>query len=684
MNIKSLLTTTVLASACLTAWAEFPEISLYPVPGTPFSSVDNMATFNITTQGITVEGSPIATFESLSDGDQVQSTDFYYWDMAEATLIKFNTADFKINGDWELTIPKGALSYKGETNPTDLKYVYKLNDKNLDTSTYPQITLESIDPANGAKLTAFDATLGQVNIKTSNDAAVNFISWNLVDVATGTSLRSGSENRIDVNRNGSDEDVWADGLYFKVGGAGTILIKDHEYRLDLKFCGIGYDPITNQYPNSTDIAKSLELETSVTYYGLTEPQEYSPYKFVSISPDPATYEIDNINLRSFTMTWSGPVKPDKFIYAAMTGMTPSAGEFVAIEPNEDGYANAWEFTFAENVLTSSYGGFYASVSAKDANGLYVKGNADIDFDDIYYGMSWSCNLGATALTSVEPTDGATVTSLSSITVGNEKGLEMNLAHLTSETAKIYKDGRDLVATLGEPEQSADLTQYTWTFDEITEPGVYAIIIPKSYFNVGTEFNSTTANQTTFRYIIEGENAGGVADLIPVTVEPAENNNLTQLDKIVLTFDQVVLDGTFASDYQYSYANIYKKDADGEYALVEKVDGEFDDWDAPKVYTFTLSAPITEAGEYRVTIPEYTFVTTQYDDSFGENGSYSPELNYYYTIGEPDGVNGIAAEDGTVTVYDLVGRLLLDKAPAAEINSLSAGLYIINGKKTVIK
>lgn len=664
----------------------FPTLSITPAPGEdPVASAQNLANFNIMLDGLSVVGEPTAIFESLEQGDMVQSTQFYYWDMMGAVMIKFNADDFKVNGEWELTIPAGSLSYEGETNPTAIKYVYNLKDKDLDTSAYPQIDLVDIDPKDGAYLATFGKTLGQINVKTSNDAAVNFIAWQLTDITTGEYIQSGNENRIDLNRNGHADDVWVDGLYFKVGGPDNKLVKDHDYRLSLKFCGIGYDPITNQYPSSTDIAKSLELETSVVYHGLTEPQEYSPYKFVSISPDPETYEIDNIDLRSFTMTWDGPVKPSEFVYAAETGSLPTAGEFKAINPDDNGYANAWEFTFFKEVLEGARGGFYASVVTKDANGLYVKGNADIDFDDIYYGMAWSCNLGADAITSVSPTDGETVTSLSSITVGNEKNLEMNLSYVAADSPKIYKDGRDLVATLGEPEQSEDLKKMTWTFDEITAPGVYTIIIPKSYFNVGTEFNSTTCNQTVFRYIIEGEVSGEVTDdFVPANVEPADNENLDKLEKLTLTFSEMAIDNTFASNYQFATAQIYKENADGTYTLIDKVTGDPTDWDTPKVYVFTLGTPITEDGKYRVTFAEKSFINVEYDESMGNSGRYSPELNYYYTIGNANGVDGIAAEDGTVTVYDLMGRMLLDKAPATEINSLSAGIYIINGKKAVIK
>lgn len=61
--------------------------------------------------------------------------------------------------------------------------------------------------------------------------------------------------------------------------------------------------------------------------------------------------------------------------------------------------------------------------------------------------------------------------------------------------------------------------------------------------------------------------------------------------------------------------------------------------------------------------------------------------YSYVFGDgAAGVEGIAAEaqDGRIVVYNLNGVKVLDTKNVEELNSLAKGLYIINGKKVIIK
>ena len=68
--------------------------------------------------------------------------------------------------------------------------------------------------------------------------------------------------------------------------------------------------------------------------------------------------------------------------------------------------------------------------------------------------------------------------------------------------------------------------------------------------------------------------------------------------------------------------------------------------------------------------------------------------YFITVEEPASeddtttgistVNANAATDATINVYNLTGVKVMSTTDAADINNLSKGLYIINGKKVVIK
>ncbi|MDE7413486.1 MAG: hypothetical protein K2N05_06830 [Muribaculaceae bacterium] len=702
MTFKSLLTTVMVAGASISAYA-FPTITVsYPTPGATYNSAQY---FDNITLGSTEEFSIVSDckikpyFENSETGNMVACTKFedmdFYGDLLHK--LEFDSQDFKENGEWVLTLPSGCFKdAAGNFNEKDIEFQYVLADPNLGLGEYPQITLISSNPANGASLPYWGEYVGKVTFKTSDDAAVNYIDWFLWDITYGEDassrvyIRQGNESRIDVNRTfGDDSDQWENGLFINVGGANEKLIEGHTYRLALKFCGIGYDPATNQYPTPQQQEASLELETYIDFKGQSKGTEYSPYVVESVMPDPEEYEIDNLEMGMFTVTYSGPVKPTTFVYSQGQGIgTASAGTFEpASEPDAAGYATAWDFKFDESLLKGSTGTISVTIEAVDADGLPVKGNGGYSTDDFEYHMDWTCNLGADVLVSVDPANGETVKSLSSITITTEAKKEMNLAYLTIERPFITKMGRagEVSIDLGEPVFSEDGKQATWTFDPITISGTYSLIIPKNYFIIGSEMMTTYNNQTSFVYIVEGDEPphGSVTeDLEPVKVSIEDNETIDgALDSIVLTFADV----TYISFDPIVAGSLYRENPDnkGDYLLVEEVEPVDNDFFNPTEYTYTFTQPVTEPGDYKFSIPARAFFDGTYDETGGEEGHASPELVYNFKI-KVSGVESVEVENGVATVYDIAGRVILSNADAAQIKALAAGVYIINGKKYVVK
>lgn len=67
-------------------------------------------------------------------------------------------------------------------------------------------------------------------------------------------------------------------------------------------------------------------------------------------------------------------------------------------------------------------------------------------------------------------------------------------------------------------------------------------------------------------------------------------------------------------------------------------------------------------------------------------TYSMDGNYSYILKNDNaGVESIAIDNANgIKVYDLLGNKVLDTKDASKINSLGKGLYIINGKKVILK
>ncbi|MDE5806982.1 MAG: T9SS type A sorting domain-containing protein, partial [Muribaculaceae bacterium] len=217
--------------------------------------------------------------------------------------------------------------------------------------------------------------------------------------------------------------------------------------------------------------------------------------------------------------------------------------------------------------------------------------------------------------------------------------------------------------------------------------------PKSYFIIGSEMNTTYNNQTTFIYVVEGDEppAGEVKEELEPAESSLENNaNLTEpLKEIVLSFANVTL-----SDFDMMtwdpiapgqlYRAIEAPAREAEYELVEEVNPKADDDWSPKVYTYTFSEPVSANGSYKFVIAAGLFWDNAYAESNGESGNINPELVYNFTIGGGTGVEAILAETGNVDVYDIAGRVIVRNADAAQLKDLASGMYIINGKKYVVK
>lgn len=96
-------------------------------------------------------------------------------------------------------------------------------------------------------------------------------------------------------------------------------------------------------------------------------------------------------------------------------------------------------------------------------------------------------------------------------------------------------------------------------------------------------------------------------------------------------------------------------------------------------TLVLDKAITEAGDYTLVIPEGYFVFGQ--ETAALNGA-AQTIDFQVKGGT--GVEGIAADGVDTDVYSAAGILLIRNADEAALRSLAPGLYIIGGRKVMIR
>ena len=91
---------------------------------------------------------------------------------------------------------------------------------------------------------------------------------------------------------------------------------------------------------------------------------------------------------------------------------------------------------------------------------------------------------------------------------------------------------------------------------------------------------------------------------------------------------------------------------------------------------------TEEVAYGEAIPEYIYVPTEEGDVFvgwiGETYETMPAHDVTYTANIESGIEELTIDNSQLTIYDLMGRKVTDT------ENLKGGIYIVNGRKIVIK
>ena len=222
---------------------------------------------------------------------------------------------------------------------------------------------------------------------------------------------------------------------------------------------------------------------------------------------------------------------------------------------------------------------------------------------------------------------------------------------------------------------------TVTFDQkFTEEGVYTFVIPAGMFTMdGVPNEKRDINITLYTFTI--------TPLKVDSVIPAMGT-VDKLDRIIIVYNQ---DVTLSMDenWQQISREIALTCGDKAYTLTYNsmsnlsnrveylVNAEWTGYEyastpitADGTYTLNLGDVVVDYAGEKVTDQYGTYIGTWH----GKKGSC--EGTYTWTIGDGSAIKVVAPEAGEQIIYDLLGRRIEKIA--------GAGIYIVNGKKVVIK
>ncbi len=225
---------------------------------------------------------------------------------------------------------------------------------------------------------------------------------------------------------------------------------------------------------------------------------------------------------------------------------------------------------------------------------------------------------------------------------------------------------------GEGNKIADITNVGWgeglnqlvctLAEEITEPGTYVLTIPAG----AVTYNDDPANlnsEVTFTYTI----LAAAEDDVTLDPAPGTVTEIPASIKVIFNKEEGV---------NTASGNPYITDANGNvYTTTLGINWDWPEWNALEIKL--NDGAITADGVYTLTIPAGCVALT--------DGSTNPvDYNFVYTIGNATAISNIFAAEGNVEIYNANGQLV-KRGDASAIKTLAPNkMYIINGKKVIIK
>jgi len=344
---------------------------------------------------------------------------------------------------------------------------------------------------------------------------------------------------------------------------------------------------------------------------------------------------------------------------------------VVEKANDEG--TAWKVTIPESIL-SEYEIINVNLFVKDLDGKSVnKTQNGLGIimgreGNVWFQVNFISDFNKPDFT-VEPATESELESIDKITFIYAPSISCNWN--CTEKIKIWDKGNQrLMGEYNGDNIELDPVDYSKAYltlpEAITEPGTYDIEIPAGFFMLGEDMSSSTSKRTTVTYIIPGSTP--TPDL-NVTITPEAGNVQEIPAELVMAFPDYE-----TVNYDSDIVPTLKDDKNTEYAATF-------DWGVGfnEIKIVLTGGIITADGTYTLTIPAGAI---NYGDD-PDNVNTEP-IVFVYTIGTTGIDSLVASEGGKVDVYTINGTTVLRNADAAAVKALAKGLYIINGKKVVIK
>ena len=402
---------------------------------------------------------------------------------------------------------------------------------------------------------------------------------------------------------------------------------------------IAYDTNTNTF--------GLFAETNGQY---TQPYLYKASEYPTITITPT--DGDTIKeFSKFTVHCESGIKykeTNKLYAYYNIGQDNAKLEFDYIEKID---ANTYEFYFEEPIISSDDYKivFPAGVFTTDPNGL-AKTNKEI------IARYTVANNDILELTYANPSNKETTNSLQYLY------FEFNQAINRNFTSAVITDkkGNEYPLTLSEIDSWGSVCMENalclMTAEAITTAGEYTFVLKKEYATATSNNELTIEKDITYHFTVE-------ETLKINSITPNSSDIYEEVSAITFTFNKAVLHNNIT--------DIIVKDSNNKSYTFTKTTTD----EESSSLTFTTTTLLTNAGTYTFTLEGNVIYCENPNNDINEIESI-PETTFTFIVKYPTSIEDINAASKEAATYDLTGR---------QIEKITnAGIYIINGKKVVVK
>lgn len=270
---------------------------------------------------------------------------------------------------------------------------------------------------------------------------------------------------------------------------------------------------------------------------------------------------------------------------------------------------------------------------------------------------------------VTPAAGSQIFELAScnITWRGYDSVFIDQVNLDYDTSKIYFTFEDTnYPSTAQIEVTSDGTIYTFAPREpITGEGRLRLTIPADQILINGEHPS---REVSYYWNLTFEEAD------PIDIVPAPGK-VAKLSDFVITLPETTESIARGSGSYNSIDLMLFDNSFMDYAILANYTARISQ--ANKTITLTSAGDtFAQPGKYKLVIPTAYFLI---------DGKATTSQTFLYEVDPDLGIVNVSTEDGGhVNVYTVDGKVILDKAEIEDVKGLNPGLYIVNGKKVVIK